>query len=189
MDKIQQLATTVSESLTKRGLRCKFWNKGEIYRLYLYSPSLYDTKKCRQTAYIDLKRFCVHVTTECPSQPDEWCVSQNMDAERWLEKWARYTRFVAHKLGITEEQKHEEHERIGEAGITVKGYWLEGKQERVPTNRFGKIATRNRQYIHVWEGCSDLAPHGFVALTDAEYEVAKTKAGTVIESYSTPKFS
>jgi hypothetical protein len=195
MEKIQQLGTIVSETLSKRGLRGKFWNKGETFRLYLYSDSLYHTKKCKQSAYIDLKRYYVRVITECPSQDPAWCESQSAEAEGWLEKWARYVQFVAYKLGIVGEQKaeaqakQEEQERISETCPIVKGYYLEWRSVRVPINRFGKLATRNRQHIHVWEGHENLAPHGFIALSDAEYEVAKTKAGRMIEPYTAPKFS
>jgi hypothetical protein len=195
MEKIQQLETIVSETLTKRGLRSKFWNKGEHSRLYLYSDALHDTKKCKQSAYIDLKHYCVHVTTECPSQPAAWCSSQSREVEKWFEKWARYTHFVAYKIGLITEQKNgaqakqEEQERINEVYPVVKGYYLEWQTVRIPINSYGKLATRNRQFIHVWEGSENLAPRGFVALSDAEYEVAKTKAGRMIEPYTTPQFS
>ncbi|MDR3133722.1 MAG: hypothetical protein LBU42_06830 [Prevotellaceae bacterium] len=195
MEKIQQLGTIVSETLTKRGLRCKLWNKGEIFRLYLYSDALYDTKKCKQTAYIDLKRYCVHVSTECPSQPDVWCISQSREAEGWFEKWARYTRFVAYKLGVIAEQKveaqakQEAQERINETYPIVKGYYLEWRSVRIPINSFGKLATRNRQHIRTWEGFLNLVPRGFVTLTDNEYVVAKSKEGDMVEPYTTPNFS
>lgn len=104
MATIQQLATIVTATLTKRGLRGKFWNGGEHFRLYLYSDVLYDTKKCKQIAYVDLKRYFVSVFTECPSQNVAWCKSQNEEAENHLEIWARYTRFVAYKLGVIKQK-------------------------------------------------------------------------------------
>jgi hypothetical protein len=195
MEKIQQLETIVSKTLAKHNMRCKFWNGGEKYRLYLYSDVLYHTKKCKQSAYIDLVSYCVHVNTECPSQPADWCTSQNTETEMWLENWARYTRFVAYKIGLIVEQKaeaqakQEAQEHINETYPTVKGYYLEWRSVRIPINSYGKLATRNRQHICVWEGCKNLAPRGFVALSDAEFEVAKTKAGRMIEPYTTPKFS
>ena len=191
LEKMKQLETIVSNKMQRRGLRCKFWSKGETFRLYLYSDALYDTKKCKQSAYIDLKRYCGRVTTECPSQPKEWCEAQSKEVEKHLESWGRYTRFVAYKLGIIGEQKavQDAQKRIDETSPLVKGYFLEWRSVRVPINRYGKLATRNRQYIHVWEGYANLAPQGFVELSDAEYEVAKTKAGKMIEPYTTPKFS
>jgi hypothetical protein len=105
MEKIQNLVTIVTETITKSGLRCKFWAKGDNYRLYLYSDALYDTKKCKQSAYIDLKKYTINVTTECPSQPDSWCDSQSRDAQKILGKWARYTRFIAYKIGLIQSKK------------------------------------------------------------------------------------
>jgi hypothetical protein len=193
-EKLKQLETIVSETMKKHELRCKMWNKGEISRLYLYSNELYSTKKCRQTAYIDLKTYDVHVTTECSSQDVAWCESQSKEAEKWLRKWARYTRLVACKTGLMEEQKNEAQakqevqECANETYPIVKGYYLVWQPARIPINSFGKLATRNRQHICVWEGRVNLAPRGFIELSDAEYEVAKTKAGKIVEPYTTPKF-
>ncbi|MDR0582387.1 MAG: hypothetical protein LBG31_05440 [Prevotellaceae bacterium] len=137
----------------------------------------------------------MNVFTECPSQDLTWCKSQNAEAEKRFEKWARYTRFVAYKTGLIAEQKiemkakQEMQERINKTYPTVKGYYLEWQTVRIPINSFGKLATRKRQFIHVWEGTANLAPYGFVELSNAEFEVAKTKAGKMVEPYTTPKFS
>jgi hypothetical protein len=70
--------------------------------------------------------------------------------------------------------RKETQEKANESYPVVKGYFLEWRQVRIPINRFGKLATRNRQHIRVWEGPANLAPRGFVELSDAEYEVAIT---------------
>jgi len=71
----------------------------------------------------------------------------------------------------------------------VKGYSLRWEEVRIAINRFGKLATRNRQYINTYEGIGSKAPKGFIELSDAEFEVAKTKDGKMIEPYTTPDFT
>ena len=188
MDKFKKLETIVSEKFSKSGLRCKFWNKGDHFRLYLYSDALYDTKKCKQTAYINLTNYRLCVITECPSQPDAWCKSQSEEAKSGLEYLEQEVRTIAHELGVIDEQKADEQAKC-ETCPVVKGYYLEWQEVRIPINRFGKLVTRNRQFIRVWEGKENFAPRGFVALSDAEFEVAKTKVGKMVEPYTTPDFS
>lgn len=93
---------------------------------------------------------------------------------------------------VPEEKEAVETEPIAELvkeDKIVKGYSLRWEEVRIAINRFGKLATRNRQYINTYEGVESKTPKGFIELSDAEFEVAKTKDGKVIEPYTTPDFT
>jgi hypothetical protein len=186
MEKIQQLEKIVSETIKQEyASRCKLWCKGTTCRLYLYGFYFYDTKKCKQSAYIDLSTYEVHVDTKCDSQDYAWCESQSRIAEEDFDKkLTRYIRFVAYKLGIIAERRA----KI-EASPVVKGYYLEWRQVRIPINSYGKLAERNRQFIRAWQGYRNAAPKGFVELSDAEFEAAKKREDEMIAPFETPKFS
>ena len=93
---------------------------------------------------------------------------------------------------VPEEKEAVETEPIAELvkeDKLVKGYSLRWEEVRIAINRFGKLATRNRQHINTYEGVESKVPKGFVELSDAEFEVAKTKEGKMIEPYTTPDFT
>lgn len=72
-----EIITTAAEKFAARiGFKsASIWTKKGT-RLYLNGYG-YDTKKCKQSVYIDLDTFQVKCFTECPSQTYQWCISQS----------------------------------------------------------------------------------------------------------------
>jgi len=70
----------------------------------------------------------------------------------------------------------------------VKGYYLKWEEVRISINRFGKLATRNRQHIRTYEGIESKSPKGFVELDEEQFTVAKLREGEMIEPYTSPNF-
>ena len=71
--------TTVAQ-LETLGLTGKLWEKGETKRLYIsecQQTHIYNTKKCKQSVYIDLSTLEVKCFTTCDSQSFNWIKNEN----------------------------------------------------------------------------------------------------------------
>jgi hypothetical protein len=93
------IATQVAQSI---GLKGSVWNK-KGSRFYVNGGhikscaiSVYNTSKCKQSAYIDLESFEVRVFTDCPSQSIAWCQNESAKLAQSLAKVARLIRIKAH---------------------------------------------------------------------------------------------
>lgn len=69
------LKELVEATISSEGLRAKYWEGGANKRLYINSG--WNTRKCKQSIYIDLSTFEVKCFTECPGQSWNWIKSQN----------------------------------------------------------------------------------------------------------------
>lgn len=94
MRTIQELATKLNSVAAKRRERINFvvWEKHGKQRIYINSDRLYNTKKCRQSAYIDFETFETGYFTNCPTQDRNWCVSQTEMIIGMFDNWARLAR-------------------------------------------------------------------------------------------------
>ena len=73
---VKIMATTIFTLAEK--MNAKVWEKGNIRRIYLNNAG-YNTKKMRTTTFIwqnEDGQFLVSCRIDCPSQPWEWCKSQ-----------------------------------------------------------------------------------------------------------------
>lgn len=86
------IINTITDAIGKH-LNVTLWTKKGV-RLYVNGYG-YNTKKCKQSIYIDLENFRVVCFTDCPSQPSAWCQSQSAEVVRALEKFARLARLIA----------------------------------------------------------------------------------------------
>jgi hypothetical protein len=97
----KQLTERLNQALKRKGVIVKFWERGDIKRLYISDSCLYYTKKCRQTAYIDLNTFVLHVYTDCPSQTAKWCQNESESYLDYAYKYARLARLLYFYLNKT----------------------------------------------------------------------------------------
>ena len=71
--KIQEVAN--AHAFSMKFTKATIWNKSGN-RLYINGFG-YNTKKCKQSVYIDLDTFEIKCYTECPGQDYNWIKSQN----------------------------------------------------------------------------------------------------------------
>lgn len=180
--------TTLTELAAALGKKTnvKAWEKNGKQRLYFGSYG-YNTKKMSTKAYIDLrdgKAFAAAII-DCPSQPSSWIQSQEQEIRDQLQKYVRYIScfFDFGVVGTPMEVA------INNAVLDaepIQGYYTEWREVRIPINRFGKLAVRNRQFVIPFSGTKNTAPRGFVPLTVAGYEILKKNGETMLEPYSSP---
>lgn len=184
---IQKIANAIGKTLN-----VKVWEKNGIARLYCINVGD-NTKKMRTNAYIDLNSFRVVVTIECNQQPSQWIASQESKVEQSLAKYARYARMIAAKNAPAVEPIEKQIENIETAVINeelaaepVMGYYTEWRSLRVAVNSYGKLATRNRQFVVACSTNKSKAPRGFVELTQAGYEylLSKRNGEQMLEPYA-----
>jgi hypothetical protein len=179
----------ITEKLGKY-LNVTLWTK-KGNRLYVNGYG-HNTKKCKQTIYIDIDNFRVNCYTDCPSQPSAWCESQSREVEGNLQKYVRYARLIANGKSDAQpiENQIEKIEiEIHNAQLSnqpVKGYYTEWREVRIAINRFGKLAHRNRQFVVAFEGTQENAPRNFVELNDLGFDYIKNvhKGEHMLEPYA-----
>lgn len=171
-------------------LNVKLWEKGTLCRLYINNVG-YNTKKMSTKAHIDLNSFRVVVNIECHSQPSQWIASQEAEVEQSLAKYARYARMIASKNAPAVETIAKQVENIEIAIINeelaaepVVGYYTEWRSIRIAINRFGKLATRNRQFVVPFSGNKSNAPRFFVPLTKEGFEYLSKRGEDMLEPYT-----
>lgn len=189
MDHLEQIAEKIGKHLN-----VTLWKK-KGNRLYINGYG-FQTKKCKQSVYIDLDNFFVKCYTDCPSQTSAWCESQSQQVQENLFKYARYARLIANKLNPTK-PLHTVIEgiemEIHNAELSEKpfqGYYTEWREVRIPINRFGKLAVRNRQFAIAFKGTQNTAPKNFVTLNDLGYEYLASKKNSeyMLDPYEIPDF-
>lgn len=188
------MKTTIETITEKLGahLNVTLWTK-KGNRLYVNGFG-YNTKKCKQSIYIDIDSFRAMCFTDCPSQPSQWCESQSAEVVASLEKYVRYAKMIASSMGRDAQPIEKQIEEI-EIQIhndeldnqPVVGYYTEWREIRVSINRFGKLATRNRQFVIAFSGTKSTAPRGFVELTAAGHALLRSKRNCeeMLEPYAT----
>ncbi len=147
----------------------KIWQNRRLYISECQQTSIYNTRKCKQSVYIDLETFKVVCYTECAEQSTAWCKNENDRVVDALQSLARLLRIVA-KGGrvVVDSIEVVMHNALLDAE-PVKGYYLQWKNVRVAINRFGKLADRNRQFVIPFSGTKGNAPRGFMPLSEAGY--------------------
>lgn len=174
------MKTLTIEQLAEK-LNGNLWVKGDMKRIYLDEG--WNTKKMTTKTYVYEKdaRFIVVCKVQCPSQPDEWCVSQqdqviNSVNERIAE--------VIDEFGFEIEDPQIAIQAALDAEPQVKGYYMRWHECKVAINGYGKLAVRKRQRVHTYIGAKSQTPAGFIELLDdRDFDIAvqKEEAGTNYE--------
>lgn len=66
--------------LESLGFTGKVWEKGDLKRFYVtecQQTSIFNTKKCKQSVYVDLSTSEVKCFTTCDSQSFSWIKNEN----------------------------------------------------------------------------------------------------------------
>ena len=84
----QELAKAVGK---KMGADVRYWEKDGNKRLYINGGPVFNTKKVKQTAYIDVKTGKVNVFTQS-GQPMNWNITQSKVLSDRLERYGRFAR-------------------------------------------------------------------------------------------------
>lgn len=179
---------------TKHLTAWTIWKEKRLYIKSCTQTSIHNTRKCRQEVYIDLSTFELHCYTDCPGQSSLWCRNENERVITALKPIARLLRrSCGYRAGMaTEPIEVVIHNAILDAR-DVQGYYTQWISIRVPINRFGKLATRNRQVVCPFSGTQSTAPKGFVPLTSRGYTLLEKRSeihgevyGEMLEPYSNP---
>lgn len=153
----------------------------------------YNTKKCKQNIYIDLTTLNVVCHTECDSQPTEWCQSQSNIVVDDMEKYSRLAKIVAYvnrdinaeanSYAEVVEAMVNDSQPVGIVEDTneVFGYTTRWEEVRIAINRFGKLATRNRQFLSFVKTTRFNAPYKFVEISENDFNAIAIKNGKIIE--------
>lgn len=142
-------------------------------RLYIKGYG-FNTKKCKQTIYLDLDSLKIVCYTDCDSQPSAWCNSQSQQVIDSLNKYARLAsliNFSDNKGELVKTIEDIETEMTNEAldSCLVVGYSTEWRSEKIKINRYGKLAIKNRQFIKFHETTKNAANRNFVELSKEQY--------------------
>lgn len=84
----QELAKNIGKRL---GADVRYWEKGDQKRLYINGGPVFNTKKVKQTAYIDVKTGKANVFTQS-GQPMNWNMQQSRILTGKLESVGRFAR-------------------------------------------------------------------------------------------------
>lgn len=167
----------------------KLWEKGTMCRIYLNKG--YNTKKMSTKTYVyktDDGDFRVVCNIDCPSQHDNWIAK---------EEQAMVESVSARIIDIIEEHGIEQEEVItmpvdvviNNAVLDAEpviGYYTEWRQVRVAINSYGKLATRNRQFVVAFKGTKNNAPKNFTTLSETGYAILANRPGgeEMLEPYA-----
>jgi hypothetical protein len=170
-------------------LNGKIWEKGTMCRIYLNRG--YNTKKMSTKTYVykdDAGHYHTSCTIDCPSQHDNWIEAEE---KKIIESLNSRIVDIIEEFGIEQEEVLATpiDVVINNAILDsqpVIGYYTEWRQVRVAINRFGKLATRNRQFVVAFSGTKNTAPKGFIELSKAAYDVlaARTNGEECLEPYA-----
>lgn len=162
-------------------------NNWKNKRLYIQGVG-YNTKKCKQSLYIDLSTFTVHASTECASQSDSWCDAQTeilLEDQGRIFAFARLLRILcAERKTYTPVAEVMQQALLDTA--EVKGYYTEWRNVRIAVNSYGKMANRNRCFMIFCTTTKGSAPRSFVELPDKEYAacVAYYRGDKMMDPYT-----
>ncbi len=164
------------------------------FRIYDSSVG-YNTKKMSTKAYyyISNGELRASVTVDCYNQPEAWCASQAEQFETSMMEWAEgriSERFPEGEI-IAEQIESEtivtEEGEVIDLSETVKGYYTEWREVRIAINRYGKLATRNRQFVVICEIAKANAPRNFVQLSEKAYAFASQRNSEImLEPFAEP---
>ncbi len=168
-----------SNHLTKWSI----WKEKRLYINDCPQTMIYNTRKCKQSVYIDLATMTLHVYTDCPAQGNNWIANENNRVRKGLASVMRLIRIAtrADRMSTTPVDVVM-HNAVLEAE-EVKGYYTEWREVRIAINRFGKLATRNRQFVVPFVGNKSNAPRSFVQLSDSAFSLVKE---TMLDPYTSP---
>ena len=167
----------------------KLWEKGTMSRIYLNRG--YNTKKMSTKTYVyktDAGDFRVVCSIDCASQHDNWIAKEE---EAIIESLNESIAAIIDEHGVeTEEMSAQPVDVIINNAILdaepVQGYYTEWRQVRVAINSYGKLATRNRQFVVAFKGTANTAPRGFVSLSEPAFAVLASKSNgeEMLEPYA-----
>ena len=170
----------IAEALGK-----KVWEKGDLKRIYLNDVG-YNTKNVKSTAYIYMQEGAVkfYAKVVCDGQGPAWEESQE---NRMVEIMRE--RCTDAGIDLTAPAPETTGTPAPESPV-VKGYYFQWKEVKVPINRFGKLAYRNRKFIMTYAGPQATAPSSFVELNDDQFAKAlkMEQAGVNFGYAETPSF-
>lgn len=170
--------TALVTELENQGLAAANWKDKRVY----INGVGFNTKKTKQKLYIDLASGRTYATTDCPGQDSAWCDSQSaILVENYREKIE-----AAIAASNPDHVAEAEAKQAKAESTTVQGWYA--SWEMTYDGPYGR-KTGNRPFIRLYSGSLANAPRGFKALTEAEYEVAKTKVGKRIEQGVEPTFT
>jgi hypothetical protein len=181
VDLIEKIATRYLEGF-------KIWREKRLYVYATPKTKIYNSKKCRQTVYIDLADFSVHCYTECPDQYPNWLHNENTRVINALKPLARLLRIATgYSRGLSSQSVEMVLHNAALDMEPVQGYVTEWRQVRVKINGFGKLALRNRQFVLPYNGTKGDAPRGFVPLSKPAFDLLLQMAdadGLMLEPYA-----
>lgn len=166
--------------------RYKVWKDKRLYVHKCRFTTIYNTRKCEQTVYIDLVTYNVHCDTNCPAQSTAWENNENQRVVNALQGFARLLRVIMKAQRLATDPVNIIVNNAILNADRVKGYFTTWKKVQVKINRFGKLAERNRLFVVPFDGTKETAPAGFVSLTELGYRllISRCKSdGEMIEPY------
>lgn len=192
MPKYNTLPSLIDRMNQKFGyVKFKLWEKGGNSRIYTNLGN--NTKKMTTKAFIHIMNntFVGHVYIDCPSQSDTWIKSQEKEVLKQLSRFCDLmTRIFDFGIPMATEPAEVIMTNALLEAETVQGYTLEWKQKQVKINRFGKLATRNRQYVLPFKGAKSEAPSKLVLLSPEAFALLIQEAdadGIMLEPYAAPR--
>lgn len=173
---LQEIARRINEK--KDTPKAGYFDKAAQPRVYL-SGIGYNTKKMQTKVWLQIEgdRIVPHCRVICDSQPRSWTESQENEIldtlragrlVRWLNRF---------HVAPTGDQLAEVEQVMKDETLldTVYGVIPEWREVRVPINRFGKLATRNRLFLVLWAGPKINAPRRFEEISKSMFDVASKK--------------
>lgn len=166
---------TISIELLAEKLNGKFWSKGELKRIYLDEG--YNTKKMSTKTYVyqnENGEFKVSCKVECPSQPWQWCKSQEDEIKENV-----YMQ-IANIISISELQLVDyilctEGKYDGHVMVYVK----RGEEEPVWMNEDAFYEHFSKYPQDVWEQVDDLLKPERERMEKLAAETAKVEAAKI----------
>ena len=170
----------------------KVWSKGSLERIYTKKVG-YNTKKMKTTAYIYKKglEVCFFTSVDCDNQGAVWCDQRADEAKNSLIEMVEAIlpeneTFETEKIEVElSETILNQNNEVVDLSEKVKGYTTQWREVRVAINSYGKLATRNRQFVVFQHISKSNAPQNFVELSDSAFAFA-TNLGKRSETMLAP---
>lgn len=160
------------------------WNGKRIY----VKGMGWNTKKVKQTIYLDLYNLEFKAKTEGVNTDVSWDISQS----ELLEERANETFFNNDRIGTLKNILGEDfidaalQARQEVLAEEIQGWYI--KWERAVINSYGKLSSENKPHIGVYKGPKGDAPGKITPLNDEQFARATKRKGERIEAYKTPNF-
>jgi hypothetical protein len=158
-------------------------------RIYMNNVG-YNTKKMSTKAfyYLENNEVKASVYVDCDNQPLDWCKSQAEQFRASMMETLEEIMPVEDVETIAVEEPTmviNEEGQLNDLTETVKGFYSEWREVRIAINRFGKLATKNRQFLIVKEIAKKDAPYKFTLMNDEDFEAVKNyiKSERMLEPY------